>query len=120
MCKQFNHSVGLALCLKMGYVERTYWRIVAAKGKLPHKKKGGRKPKWEKEQIDIIEDVIDEDPLSTLQEALDNPAVVEFPRISVATLSRYLNVRLITYKRASREQGGQFSTVRWILAQNGE
>ena len=93
------------LCEIKGYKKTTYYKIVNQEGVVVRPEASAYShDKWDEQQIDTVIDYIEDGhPQATLAELLEEFCDRRgYPRIPLATLWRYLDGRLITYKEVQQ------------------
>lgn len=92
-------DVAKDLCERDGYGKRTYYNIIAKRGRVREKyKRPKRSRKWDREDIERCVDVIEEHPTFTLQEIEQASEDAGNPPVSLTTIENYLADEVITYK----------------------
>ena len=86
----------------LGYKKSTYYNAIHNKGGCAEKwKLPERSKKWDEQEIKRAIKIIEENPVLTLAEIVDTAVLRGNSRISPSTLSRYLDDKLITMKKAN-------------------
>jgi transposase len=91
--------VAQRLCADLGYAESTYRKIIHLEGVVPERYKSVTHPtKWNSDHLDILGEILHENPVLTLKEMITAAVDRGCPQISPSTLSTYLETMLISWK----------------------
>lgn len=93
-------DVAKQVCNSFHYGTTTYYKVINSKGVVSEKyKHPEHKTKWDPDQIQVALNIINENPVLTLQEIIDKAVDdADCPDICESTLSEYLKKECITLK----------------------